>query len=263
MSTYNLHSSAKNDDLGFWGVQNIQSPSSSSSPPLSPNVEEETRLSDIYALAYEKLDNSKRNSGEICVFAGPMFSGKTTCLIGKIEQYKRANRKIVIIKHKDDARYSKNKVMTHRRMRDDDDDGDSISSLEIPDRLSVIADFSVKQLISSKVIEKCLDNDVIFVDEGQFFEDIVEFCEKMAEFGKIVFVATLDSNYLREDFGKVSELIRKATKKTFLSAVCFAQGCGKDAPFTRKRCDNGVETEIGGSELYYAACLKHYLDSTK
>ena len=46
-----------------------------------------------------------------------------------------------------------------------------------------------------------LDNfDVIGIDEGQFFPDIVSFADSMATAGKIVIVAALDGTFQRKVF---------------------------------------------------------------
>ena len=49
--------------------------------------------------------------------------------------------------------------------------------------------------------------DVVAVDEGQFYEDLVEFCERWANEGKVVLVAALDGTYERKPFQNVSRLL--------------------------------------------------------
>jgi hypothetical protein len=53
------------------------------------------------------------------------------------------------------------------------------------------------------VIPRVLSADVIGIDEGQFFADIVPFCEMMAQMGKTVVVACLDGDFTRSPFGSV------------------------------------------------------------
>ncbi len=48
-----------------------------------------------------------------------------------------------------------------------------------------------------------LDYDVVAIDEGQFFPDLVEFCEMAANSGKTVLVAALDSTFQRQVRGKL------------------------------------------------------------
>ena len=55
--------------------------------------------------------------------------------------------------------------------------------------------------------EVCLKYDVVAIDEGQFFEDIIFFSEKWANHGIIVIVAALDATFQRKAFGKVCDLL--------------------------------------------------------
>ena len=45
--------------------------------------------------------------------------------------------------------------------------------------------------------------DVIGVDEGQFFADIVEFSEKAANAGKVVIISSLQGTFLRGAFPNI------------------------------------------------------------
>ena len=74
--------------------------------------------------------------------------------------------------------------------------------------------------------------DVVAVDEGQFFNDIVGVCERLANEGKIVIVAALDGTFQRKPFGNILNLVPLAERLTKLSAVCVE--CGKEAAFTKR-----------------------------
>jgi len=92
----------------------------------------------------------------------------------------------------------------------------------------------------------------IGIDEGQFFDDIVEFAEKMANSGKIIVIAALDGTFERKRFGRVIDLIPMAERVEKLDAVCM--DCKEAAAFT-KRLTTSKETEvIGGSETYKPLC---------
>lgn len=82
------------------------------------------------------------------------------------------------------------------------------------------------------LLDKLEDYDVVGVDEGQFFEDIVEFCEAAANMGKMVVVAALDGTFERKAFGNIIKLIPLAEKVTKLCAVCVY--CTEEAAFTRR-----------------------------
>jgi thymidine kinase len=98
------------------------------------------------------------------------------------------------------------------------------------------------------VIEKAEEYDIIGIDEGQFFEDIVEVSEELANKGKTVIISALDGTFERKAFGRILELVPLAEEVTKLDAVCM--DCKEPASFT-KRLWESKETElIGGSEIY-------------
>lgn len=106
------------------------------------------------------------------------------------------------------------------------------------------------------LLTQAMHYDVIGIDEGQFvspspstsssniiqFPDIVNFCEVMANAGKLVIVASLDGTFQRKSFGEVLTLVPMAESIQKLSAVC--SGCFKDAHFTR-RMTSETEVEVG------------------
>ena len=94
--------------------------------------------------------------------------------------------------------------------------------------------------------------DVVAIDEGQFFQDIVEKTELFCNLGKIVIVAALDGTFERKPFGRILELIPLAEHVEKLSAVCFS--CGKDAIYTKRMSDCKDIELIGGEEIYKPVC---------
>lgn len=68
--------------------------------------------------------------------------------------------------------------------------------------------------------DKAILYDVVAIDEGQFYPDIVEFCEELANMGIIVMVAALDGTFQRKGFGNILNLLPVAEKVTKLTAVC-------------------------------------------
>eukprot|EP01111_Echinosteliopsis_oligospora_P001232 TRINITY_DN1177_c0_g1_i1.p1 TRINITY_DN1177_c0_g1~~TRINITY_DN1177_c0_g1_i1.p1 ORF type:complete len:190 (-),score=39.83 TRINITY_DN1177_c0_g1_i1:336-905(-) len=170
----------------------------------------------------------------IQVIMGPMFSGKTTELLRRLRRFTFANKSCVVIKYKKDTRYSEDLLSTH----------DKQMTPALP--TEILAD----------VMEQCKKFDVIGVDEGQFFPDIVSFSETLANLGKTVIVATLDGTFQRKPFMNVLELIPLAEMVTKLNAVCML--CYKDASFS-KRIGTEKEVEvIGGADKYIAVCRKCY-----
>ena len=103
-----------------------------------------------------------------------------------------------------------------------------------------------------EIISSLDEYDVIAIDEGQFFHDILENVELFCNRGKIVIVAALDGTFERKPFGKILELIPQAEQIQKLSAVCFS--CGKDASYTKRMTDCKEIELIGGEEIYKPVC---------
>ena len=114
--------------------------------------------------------------GRLELIFGPMFSGKSTELLRRMKRLAIAQHRCLILKHAMDARYSDIGVATHDHQ--------------------VSAAFSCRTL--GEMRAKALDYKVIGIDEGQFFSDIVPFCEDMANLGKTVVVAALDGTFQRK-----------------------------------------------------------------
>ncbi|XP_054281708.1 thymidine kinase, cytosolic-like isoform X3 [Macrosteles quadrilineatus] len=182
------------------------------------------------------FDNNKK--GQIQIIFGPMFSGKTTELIRRLKRYRFADYRCMLVRYANDNRYSTKDVSTHEGHR-----LPAISAVKLADVNVDTSHF-----------------DVIGIDEGQFFPDTVEFCERMANAGKIVVVAALDGTYQRERFGSILDLVPLAENVVKLTAVCMS--CFNDAAFT-KRIGSETQVEIiGGVERYMAVCREcHKLEA--
>lgn len=175
-------------------------------------------------------------SGSIELIIGPMFSGKTTELLRRIKRHSLAKRKCIVIKYKNDVRYSVDKLSTH--------------------------DLSMMDAISCKKLEEAIpyisDANVIGIDEGQFYPDLLSFCETQANAGKIVIVSALDATFERKRFNDVVDLIPMCESVVKLNAVCTK--CGGIASFTHRTIANKSVELIGGADLYTSLCRKCFLE---
>ena len=100
--------------------------------------------------------------------------------------------------------------------------------------------------------EKIKNYDVIGIDEGQFFPDLVEVCEELASLKKTVIVAALNGDFRMEPFPVIAKLISKADKIKLLKAYCF--NCHKDANFSLRIVQSNETVLIGAGESYKPAC---------
>lgn len=180
------------------------------------------------------------SAGRIELVVGPMFAGKTTEMLRRVDRAELAHKRVVVMKYSHDTRYSEDQVSTHdRKMR-----------LAVP----------CNTLMPHKAL--CMQYEVIGIDEGQFFPDVVEFSEELANHGKTVIVAGLDGDFRRKPFGRVLELIAKSEFVTKLSAICTETG--NEAPFTKRTVKNDNIEVIGGSEMYQASSRSSYFgENTK
>ena len=86
--------------------------------------------------------------------------------------------------------------------------------------------------------------EVVAIDQGQFYNDIVEFCEDLANLGIIVLVAALDGTFQRKPFGNIINLLPMAEKVIKLTAVCVY--CANEASFTQRIIESQEVELIGG-----------------
>ena len=163
---------------------------------------------------------------------GPMFAGKTSELMRKIKRHQLAQKNCLVINFYADNRYTKEEKVTSH-------DNISIDAIKV-------------KTLSEVSPKKMQDIEVIGIDEGQFFSDLIEQSEKWANEGKIVIIAALDCTYQKKPFNGVTDLLAISEKVTKLSAVCM--DCGKDAAFTKRTSSEGEIELIGGLDKYKPVC---------
>ncbi|KAF8282603.1 putative thymidine kinase [Trypanosoma cruzi] len=179
--------------------------------------------------------------GHIELIIGPMFAGKTTELMRRVRRELFARRSCYVIKHSRDARYSRESVSSH-------------------DKLLLGATAAVAEL--REVGDAWCPYDVVAVDEGQFFPDIVGFCNTAADAGKTVIVSALDGDYRRQPFDGICRLIPLAESVKKLTAVCMECHC-RSASFTYRTVSSEKRELIGGADMYIAACRTCFVTKSK
>ena len=175
------------------------------------------------------MENS--TCGKIELILGPMFSGKSTRLIETIRKSVFKNKKSIMIKFIGDQRYTKkSEVVTHDLIK-----YDSIDCKNLGDSFDTLIKY-----------------DIIGIDEGQFFPDLVEISEKLASLNKTVIIAALNGDFRMEPFPVIARIISKADKIKLLKAYCF--NCHKDAKFSLRIVQSNETVLIGAGEAYKPAC---------
>jgi thymidine kinase len=184
----------------------------------------------------------KHQHGSLEVIAGSMFSGKTEELIRRLRRATIARQKVQVFKPSLDYRYSENEVTSHA--------GNA---------------FAAQPIERAADIYNELDKEttVVAIDEAQFFDDeITSIVQDLANHGKRVIVAGLDTDFRGEPFGVMPQLMAQAERVDKIHAICMV--CGEPASRTQ-RMVNGKPARyedpvviIGASELYEARCRVHH-----
>ena len=63
--------------------------------------------------------------------------------------------------------------------------------------------------------------DVIGVDEGQFYPDLVDKVEEFVRKDKLIIISALDGTFERKPFGQIPQLIPLADDVIKLRAICM------------------------------------------
>ncbi len=183
--------------------------------------------------------------GSIKLFTGCMYSGKTSSMIVDLDKQKIARKNTVIVKFIADTRYDhltkSGGLITH--------DGKEHCKHRVINA-AAIAD----------VYDEILQYDVIGIDEAQFYPDAPAMAQKLANLGKIIICAGLNSDSKGEAFPQISKLSALAEELIKCHAICMI--CTMQADFTKNISEilevdeNGNNYKIGGADDYIAVCRK-------
>lgn len=190
--------------------------------------------------------------GFLELFMGPMAGGKTTLACEQATQFVTLGYKTLFVTHAMD----KNRVLSGGEK--------GKYSSHNPSNVKLAQDI-VFTSVGSLLDLNNEDYDVIIIDEGQFFTDLVECVKTMIGNGKIVHVYGLSGDYKQEKFGNILDLIPFADRFTQLFAKCmecrretpFEQP--RDAAFTKATQSQTEVIKIGGLTEYQPTCRKHHM----
>ena len=176
----------------------------------------------------------RHSLGWIEVICGSMFSGKSEELIRRLRRAQIARQRVQVFKPRLDDRYSKGEIVSH-------------SDVKIASEL----------IDHAKEILRAVDDrtDVIGIDEAQFLDrSLVKVCEKLANQGKRVIVAGLDTDYRRQPFDPIPELLAVAEYISKTLAICVC--CGGPANCTQRLVENQERILVGAEGAYEARCRR-------
>jgi thymidine kinase len=180
------------------------------------------------------MNFAKGNLGWIEVVCGPMFSGKSEELIRRLRRAEIARQRVQIFKPAIDQRYAEDHIVSHSELK--------IRSAGIKDAAE---------------LEAALDRrtEVIGIDEAQFLgQELVDLVVRLADVGKRIIIAGLDTDYLGRPFHPIPELLAVADDITKTLAICIQ--CGNPAKHTQRLVASNELIVVGAGGMYEARCRR-------
>jgi thymidine kinase len=174
------------------------------------------------------------NIGWIEVICGPMFSGKSEELIRRLRRAMIARKRVQVFKPAIDVRYSETEIVSHgdQRMKCDV----AASAADILTNL----DYRTQ---------------VIGIDEPNFLgPGLIEVATQLADMGKQVIVAGLDTDYMGRPFAPIPDLLALAESITKTLAICMR--CGNPAKHTQRLVESDELIVVGAAGMYEARCRR-------
>src|SRR6266404_9926655 len=180
------------------------------------------------------MNFAKGGLGWIEVVCGPMFSGKSEELIRRLRRAEIARQRVQIFKPGIDQRYSEDHIVSHNDLK--------IRSESVKDAAAVMARVDLR-------------TEVIGIDEAQFLgEGMVDVVVRLADMGKRIIVAGLDTDYLGRPFHPMPELLAVADEITKALAICMQ--CGNPAKHTQRLIASEDLIVVGAAGMYEARCRR-------
>ena len=193
------------------------------------------------------VDNSRL---ELHLVMGPMFAGKTTNLINKVNALVQNGvplNDILLVNHSCDSRYDIGKICSHDGL--------------------VIDSYSMENLYQLDMTEPndCFPNKkYLFIDEGQFFTDLYDTVLNIMKLFKkekrniAIYVFGLDGDFQQKPFNNGSrflELIPYCNSITKLQSKCYI--CNSPASFSKRLITSNLQILVGGTNIYQPSCFEH------
>jgi len=174
------------------------------------------------------------NMGWIEVICGPMFSGKSEELMRRLRRAMIARKRVQVFKPVIDTRYSHNEIVSH---------GDIRMRSEVVN--------------TAEEVVKALDwrTQVVGIDEANFIGPaLISVAGQLADSGKQVILAGLDTDFMGRPFSPVPELLAQAESITKTLAICMR--CGNPAKHTQRLVESDDLIVVGAAGMYEARCRR-------
>ena len=203
-------------------------------------------MSFILSTMTTKTNNQSASYLEL--FIGPMFSGKTSKLVEIYKQCIFCNIPVAVINHSIDQRYDDTLLSTHDKVM--------IPCIQT-NKLKDVWYYGTSEtdIVLNRLNDsvKLVAADVIIINEGQFFEDLLPAVEHMLQHNKKIYVGGLDGDFERKKFGQILDLIPLCDKVTKMTSLCGLCKNGTAGIFS-KRISLEKEQTVVGSDNYIPVC---------
>jgi thymidine kinase len=192
---------------------------------------------------------------ELHLVMGPMFAGKTTHLINKVNELVQNGvlmDEILLVNHSSDSRYDNNKICSHNGCKID---SESLTKLY--------------QLDMNEANHCYTEKKYLFIDEAQFFTDLYDTVLDIMKLRRTIkkslaiWIFGLDGDFQQKPFQNYSrllELIPYASSITKLLAKCYI--CNAPAPFSKRLIKSNLQILVGDNNIYQPSCYYHLLLDT-
>ena len=163
-----------------------------------------------------------------------MFSGKSEELIRRLRRAVIARKRVQVFKPAIDNRYSDSEIVTHAdvRMRSEPVNAAGEILAKIDGRTQVVG-----------------------VDESNFFgPELVAVANQLADDGKQVIIAGLDTDFMGRPFTPMPDLLAVAESITKTLAICMR--CGAPAKHTQRLMGSNDLIMVGADDSYEARCRR-------
>lgn len=178
------------------------------------------------------------SSTRIEIILGCMYSGKSTELLRRCARYKAIGKQILLINHSLDVRTG-DSVMTHRK-----------------ETVEAIKTDKLIEVINTPDFTSC---EVVGIDEGQFFGDLLEFIKLAESHNKIIIISGLDGDSERKPFGQILDCIPYCDEVVKLNAMDMVDRDGTPGIFTKRVSENKDHILVGTTDCFIAVSRKNYL----
>jgi len=184
------------------------------------------------------------------IMKGSMYSGKTSHLMNINKKYTFCGIPTMVVNYANDERYSDTMLSSHDKIM--------IPCLKALKLTELVAfEKNSGTILGGTATDDFLKAKAILINEGQFFQDIVEWVTFTVEkYHKNVYICGLNCDYKRNKFGNWFELEAICDNVVMLHSFC--SHCKKRPGIFSHRLSNEKELEVIGADCYIPVCRKCY-----